>query len=184
MDIPDHVMFVRRLAELTGESRDCSLRPLLEKQVRILISELFLGYCDLASKWFVANISLVINLERNAGTIFLGKDEAMEYFKKHYDISDKNEDIRLNFVLVSVDRGRVTSHVELFSVSLTEDEKDGPPKKEVLLIIMDLDSSNMIKRMEVRLLCMEYGEDEDRALNWRDTVKKMGNKPVVIDYTI
>ncbi|KAH9226041.1 hypothetical protein K456DRAFT_43441 [Colletotrichum gloeosporioides 23] len=64
MDIPDHVMFSRRLAELAGESRDRNLRPLLEEQAKNLVHDLFWGNDDLASEWFDANISLVINLKK------------------------------------------------------------------------------------------------------------------------
>ncbi|KAJ5020034.1 hypothetical protein K4K57_005974 [Colletotrichum sp. SAR 10_99] len=90
MDIPDHVMFSRRLAELTGESRDRNLRPFLEEQAKKLIDDLFWGEDNVASEWFDANISLVINLEQNPGTIFLGKDEATEYFKNLKDENNKS----------------------------------------------------------------------------------------------
>ncbi|KAH0436408.1 hypothetical protein CcaCcLH18_04428 [Colletotrichum camelliae] len=185
MDISDHGMFTRHLAELAGESRDRSLRPSLEKQAEKLIDELFDDDYDLADDWFDANISLVTNLEKDMGPVFLGKDEAITYFERlQKRRTMEDEKIRLNFVLVSADRGRVTSHVELFSKCFAEDAMSCQAKKEVLLIIMDLNDSNMVQRMEVRLLCIERGKDEDQWLDWNSTIRKIGNKPVVIDYSI
>ncbi|KAJ0344651.1 hypothetical protein COL154_004405 [Colletotrichum chrysophilum] len=184
MDIPDHMMFSRRLAELAGQSRDHNLRPLLEERANNLIDDLFWGEDDLASEWFDANISLVINLKQNPGTIFLGKHEVMEYFKKLYEEEDTYQLRRLNFVLISADRGRVTSHIEQFSAQFNVDSPVGPTKKEVILVTMDLNDSNKIQRMEYRLLCKEHDAEQTPHWDWDETVDSLKTKPVVIDYNI
>ncbi|KAJ5001807.1 hypothetical protein K4K48_000916 [Colletotrichum sp. SAR 10_66] len=184
MNIPDHVMFSRRLAELTGESRDRDLRPFLEEQAKNLIDDLFWGENDLASEWFDASISLVINLEQHPGTIFLGKGEAIEYFNKLYDESGKREWHYLNFVLVTADRGRVTSHIEQFSVPCPVDSPPGPTKKEVIFVTMDLNDSNKIQRIEYRLLCKEDDVESIPNWHWDKTVDSIKTKSVVINYNI
>ncbi|KAJ0384888.1 hypothetical protein COL922a_007435 [Colletotrichum nupharicola] len=184
MDIPDHVMFSRRLAELAGESRDHNFRPLLEEQAKNLVHDLFWGNDDLASEWFDANISLVINLKKNLGTIFLGKDEAMEYFKKLYDERDIYKLRRLNFVLVTADRGRITSYIELFSARIDVDSAVGPTQKKVILVTMDLNDSNKIQRMEYRLLCKEHDVAGIPNWDWDETVHSIRTKLVVINYNI
>ncbi|KAK2769952.1 hypothetical protein CKAH01_14888 [Colletotrichum kahawae] len=185
MNIPDHVMFARHLAELAGESRDHGLRPFLEKKAAELIEELHCGCSNLADGWFDANISLVINLKQNPGKIFLGKNEAMEYFKVSYHKSDKEDRWhQLNFVLVTADRGRVTSYLEDFSVAFDENSPAGPTKKEVILITMDLNDSNKIQRMEYRLLCKDDDVDMDPHYDWDGGVDKIKNEPVNINYAI
>lgn len=182
MDIPDRVMFSRRLAELTGESRDRNLRPFLEEQAKKLIDDLFWGEDDLASEWFDASISLVINLNQNPGVIFLGKDEAMEYFKNHDDENDMEQMwYHWNIVLVTADRGRVTSYVEKLCVEFNGNVAVGPINKEVTLITMDLNDSNKIQRMEYRNLRRDKIANH---MSWEEALAKLVTKSVVIDYNI
>ncbi|KAJ3958858.1 hypothetical protein N0V92_004559 [Colletotrichum tropicale] len=182
MGIPDHVMFSRRLAELTGESRDRNLQPFLEKQATKLIDDLFWGEAGLSSEWFDASISLVINLEQNPGMIFLGKDEAMEYFKNHDEKNDMEQKwYHWNIVLVTADRGRVTSYVEKLSVEFNENRAVGPINTEVILITMDLNDSNKIQRMEYRVLRRDKIANH---MSWEEALAKLMTKSVVIDYNI
>ncbi|KAF3798042.1 hypothetical protein GCG54_00003945 [Colletotrichum gloeosporioides] len=167
---------------LTGESRDRNLRPFIEGQAKKLIDDLFWGEKDLASEWFDASISLVINLEQNPGVVFLGKDEAMGYFKNHDDKKDMEQKwYDWNIVLVTADRGRVTSYAEKLSVEFNENGAVSPIDKEVILITMDLNDSNKIQRMEYRVL------RRDKIANhmpWEEAVAKLITKSVVIDYNI
>ncbi|KAH0436407.1 hypothetical protein CcaCcLH18_04427 [Colletotrichum camelliae] len=167
----------RILAELSTESSDISIRPILEKMAKELLQVLEVdpvAFVERHSFWLDADATLICDSGKpgcpieESWDIHVGKKEIREFFLRHSEvINGQREIIQLDFTLVVADRGRITSLYERHRKE--KDDGSGNPKVDLILVIMDLNASNDIERLHYR-----YLENSDHAVKkdkWKRVIR-------------
>ncbi|KAI8187907.1 hypothetical protein K4K51_007808 [Colletotrichum sp. SAR 10_75] len=172
----------RILDELSTESRDISMRPFLERMAKHLLHLLEsdpTSFDDRRSFWLDPNATMIFESDpgrpiENSWKIFVGKKEIQEFFiKLDESIRRRFETTHLDFILVVADRGRITSLYKRHRKN-----KNGSDEEiDLILVIMDLNASNNIERLQYR-----YLEESDYAVEerWKRSSESMKKRGLMI----
>ncbi|KAL0942024.1 uncharacterized protein CTRU02_204787 [Colletotrichum truncatum] len=174
--------FTRLATELSGNSHDKPLRACLYERMLILLEELSIGSVRDLEDWVVDRVTFITSLNR-PGHIYKGKKEVIKYFDDFPDDQRSETHFEGLPILVIVDRGRITCHMERMYCANVETNKF---EKETFLLVFDLNANNYIERIEYRLLQSKkvsiVGLNETEVL--RDFEAEAKKRAAAVDHSL
>lgn len=158
------------------------MRPFLERMAKHLLHLLELdptSFDDRRSFWLDPNATMIFESDpgrpiEDGWNMFVGKKEIQEFFiKLDESIRRRFETTHLDFILVVADRRRITSLYKRHRKN-----KHGSDEEiDLILVIMDLNASNNIERLQYR-----YLEESDYAVKdrWERSSESMEKRGLII----
>ncbi|EQB50716.1 hypothetical protein CGLO_09811 [Colletotrichum gloeosporioides Cg-14] len=169
----------RLLNELSTKSRDISIRPLLERMAKSLLQLLEMNpisFDELRSFWLDSDATMIFDSDpgcpiEDGWRTYVGKKEIQDFFIKRDEMTKHRlETTHLEFILVVADRGRITCLYKRHR----KKQHGLDQETDLILVIMDLNASNNIERLQYR-----YLEESDYAVKYKwerssESMKKHG----------
>ncbi|KAJ3958857.1 hypothetical protein N0V92_004558 [Colletotrichum tropicale] len=138
--------FRRFLDEMSGESRDHSIRQVLELRTRDYFQSIDAGRIDEVTPWYAENITWIERF-KNPIRIHKGKEEVVARQEKNVASLKQNGQTMFTVpISIIVDRNRITCRAERFT---QESEKI---EMKTFVIIFDLDETGRVTRRENRIV--------------------------------
>lgn len=161
MDVSYQENFERFVAEMRGSSKDVPLRPVLEMNFHYTLARVDDNKADEYLEAFADDVTL-IHETKSFGTILKGKQELASYFRSKHLAYTR---IKTLPIVTIVDRDRITCYAEQYLYH----GKDGV--MSTMLIICDLNDSQLIGRMEYRKVKADLSFLELEGLSMRVNAK-------------
>ncbi|WQF84069.1 Putative NTF2-like domain superfamily protein [Colletotrichum destructivum] len=158
MEISNQEQFQRFLDEMNGDSNDIPLRPVLESKSRYILDSFDSNDVDEILDGLSEDITLVLDT-KSPGEIIKGKQELISYFEAQHA---QHTWIKTIPIITIVDSGRITCYSKQCFC------EDGLGLMSTMLIIYDLNASQLIQRMEYRKIEKDskfWGSDGDLLMS-------------------